>query len=108
MTEHTQGPWVQFADQGKCIAIMPAMREGDICTFNQSPSDADARLMTAAPMLVQALELQMAAETAHLKCDECEGQEIPELCPKCFPLYDDARLARMKALSAAMGGSRNG
>lgn len=54
--------------------------------------------------LVRALELQMAAETAHLKCDECEGQEIPELCPKCFPLYDDARLARMKALSAVVGG----
>jgi len=56
MSEHTPGPWVGFSDQGKCIAIMPAMREGDICTFQQPPSDADARLMILAPALVKALE----------------------------------------------------
>jgi hypothetical protein len=55
-TKYTSGPWVQFADQGKCIAIMPAMREGDVCTFNQSPSDADARLIAAAPDMFKALE----------------------------------------------------
>lgn len=55
MTEHTPGPWVQFADQGKCIAIMPAGRDGDICTFQQSPTDEDARLMAAAPVLLAAL-----------------------------------------------------
>jgi hypothetical protein len=55
MSGHTRGPWVQFADQGKCIAIMPAMREGDVCTFNQSPSDADARLIAAAPDMAAAL-----------------------------------------------------
>lgn len=55
MNEYTPGPWVQFADQGKCVAIMPAMRAGDICTFQQSPSDADARLMASAPALLQAL-----------------------------------------------------
>ena len=55
MTEHTPGPWVQFAIDGKCDAIMPACREGDICTFRQPPSDADARLMTLAPMLLRAL-----------------------------------------------------
>lgn len=54
-TEHTPGPWVQFADQGKCIAIMPAMREGDICTFQKPPSDADAMLMNAAPEMLEAL-----------------------------------------------------
>ncbi len=54
-TEHTPGPWVQFADQGKTVAIMPAGREGDICTFKQPPSDADVRLMNAAPEMLQAL-----------------------------------------------------
>lgn len=54
-TEHTPGPWVQFADQGRTVAIMPAGREGDICTFNQSPSDADAMLMNAAPEMLEAL-----------------------------------------------------
>jgi hypothetical protein len=57
MAEHTPGPWVQFSDQGKCVAIMPAGREGDICTFDQSPSDEDARLMTLAPSLLKALQL---------------------------------------------------
>lgn len=57
MAEHTKGPWVQFADQGKCIAIMPAGREGDICTFQQSPTDADAHLMTIAPAFLDALKL---------------------------------------------------
>lgn len=54
-TEHTPGPWVQFSDQGKCIAIMPAMREGDICTFDQPPSAADAMLMNAGPEMLKAL-----------------------------------------------------
>lgn len=57
MSEHTPGPWVGFADQGKCVAIMPAMREGDICTFQQPPSDADATLMIMAPLLLKALLL---------------------------------------------------
>lgn len=55
MTHHTPAPWIGFSDQGKCVAIMPAGREGDICTFNQPPSEADARLMAAAPDLLAAL-----------------------------------------------------
>jgi len=56
MAEYTPGPWVQFVSGGKCVAIMAAMREGDICTFNQSPTDADARLIAAAPIMVRVLE----------------------------------------------------
>lgn len=107
MTDHTPGPWVQFADQGKCVAIMPAGRDGDICTFKECPTDADARLMTAAPQLMQALHLLEKAEEFHMNCDECDGEDIPELCEKCFPLYDDARIARRQAL-AAVGGASNG
>lgn len=50
---------------------------------------------------VEVLKLQEAAEQAHLKCSECEGEEIPELCPKCFPLYDDARIKRRMAIAKA-------
>lgn len=95
---HTDGPWVQFADEGKCVAIMPAGREGDICTFNQSPNDADALLMTAAPLLLKALILLEFAEAFHATCEECNGEDIPELCEKCFPYYDDARVARRHVL----------
>ena len=52
---HTPGPWVQFADQGKTVAIIPAMRAGDVCAFSKPPTDDDARLMTAAPDMVEAL-----------------------------------------------------
>lgn len=52
---HTPGPWVQFADQGKTVAIMPAMRAGDVCAFSKPPTDDDARLMTAAPDMLEAL-----------------------------------------------------
>ncbi len=100
MSEHTSGPWVGFSDQGKVVAIMPAGREGDVCTFQQPPSDADARLMILAPALVEALELQEAADLAHVNCDECDGDDDPHTCEKCFPLYDDARIARRRILAA--------
>ena len=53
---HTPGPWVQFSHQGKIVAIMPAGRDGDICTFASFPTPADANLMTAAPDLLEALK----------------------------------------------------
>jgi hypothetical protein len=53
-----------------------------------------------------ALELQEAAEEAHANCTECDGEEVPELCPVCFPLFDDARIARRSVLAAV--GSETG
>ena len=55
-TKFTPGPWVGFMDEGKWIAILPAGRPGDICTFQWRPSNADGNLMTAAPDLYEALE----------------------------------------------------
>ena len=49
--------------------------------------------------LEAALKLQEAADKAHVNCDECEGEDTPAACPKCFPLFDDARIARRKALA---------
>lgn len=54
-TEHTPGPWVLFAIGGRDISIMPAGRDGDICSFKQSPSHADAMLMNAGPEMLKAL-----------------------------------------------------
>jgi hypothetical protein len=50
-SKHTPGPWVGFSDDGQLTAIMPAMRSGDVCTFKLPPSEADGRLMIAAPEL---------------------------------------------------------
>lgn len=56
-------------------------------------------LETSLAELRLALEIQEKAEEAHTNCTECDGEEVPELCPKCFPLYDDARLARRRCLA---------
>jgi hypothetical protein len=53
---HTPGPWVELGDQGETIAILPAGRPGEICAFaSPRPSRADARLISAAPDLLEAL-----------------------------------------------------
>jgi hypothetical protein len=62
-------------------------------------------LETSLAELRWALEIQEKAEEAHANCTECDGEEVPELCPVCFPLFDDARIARRSVL-AAVGGSR--
>lgn len=64
---HTQGPWVGFADKGKVVAIMPAGRRGDVCTFGVCPSDADAALMIAAPDLLAALRDWLMLEASTLQ-----------------------------------------
>lgn len=48
--------------------------------------------------LQDALQLQERAEEAHANCDECDGEEVPELCSLCFPRYDDARIRRRNVL----------
>lgn len=64
---------------------------------------ANAHLAAAAPDLAEAAALQEAAEDAHANCPECDGEEVPECCPVCFPLFDDARLKRRAALAKARG-----
>lgn len=62
MSEHTPGPWVGFSDEGRLVAMMPAGRDGDICSFMVSPSEADGSLMLAAPdllMVAQAAEIAL-------------------------------------------------
>lgn len=55
MSIFTKGPWVGFFDAGKPVAIMPAMRSGDICTFDKPPAIGDFNIMRSAPELCVAL-----------------------------------------------------
>ena len=69
---HTPGPWVQFADGGKTVAIMPAMREGTIAAFEPPyPTDADCHLIAAAPDLLAALK--QVVGVADRKTDEFDA-----------------------------------
>lgn len=62
MAHHTPGPWVQFADKGRAVAVMPAMRPGEICSLEGANGsndvvNANARLISAAPAMLEALKL---------------------------------------------------
>jgi hypothetical protein len=100
--KHSKGPW--------------SLRDGsfiDAPTFNnlaqvraahvtdQLEAKANARLIAATPDLLEACQMQEKAELANANCEECEGEGIPELCQKCFPLFDDARVARRLAIAKA-------
>ena len=62
---------------------------------------ANARLIAAAPDLYEAARALEVAEDQHANCEECNGDGVPELCPVCFPFFDDARVKRRLALKAA-------
>jgi len=66
-------------------------------------AEANARLIAAAPELLEAAALLEAAETAHANCRDCEGLGVPELCGMCFPLFDEARVKRRAAIAKAEG-----
>lgn len=42
MEKATEGPWIQFIDKGYTLAVMPAMRPGDICQFGNGSASGDA------------------------------------------------------------------
>ena len=84
---------VLFDANGSPIAIKAAF----------SGADGDMALLAAAPALLAACEALEAAEDANANCTECEGLGVPELCPACFPLFDDARLKRRAAIARAEG-----
>ena len=45
-----------------------------------------------------ALKAYERLDDFHANCPECDGLEQPELCEKCFPLADDARLKMCAAI----------
>ena len=62
---------------------------------------ATGTLFAASWDLLRAAQLLEAAENFHANCEECEGLGIPELCGECFPHFDNARVARRKAIEKA-------
>lgn len=82
----------------------------DATFVDYGAADAFAVAAKSLPALLAvqkaAYDYFMAAEEAHANCTECDGEEVPELCPKCFPLYDDARLARRRCLALTQAGAK--
>ena len=67
----------------------------------------NVKLRAERDALVKALRLLEKAEEFHANCQECRGEDVPELCPKCFPLFDDARIARRRIVAAVSGGKQS-
>lgn len=107
--KNTPGPWKY--DGGPPIVLDSAGRiVANVITMDPLfpgalPVDANARLIAAAPELLEAALLLDSAETAHANCDECEAEWPPELCGSCSPLFDEARLKRRAAIAKAEGRS---
>jgi len=104
----TPGPWVVQTCAVSSVLYLAAGAwpfGSTICELEDEPREgtreANARLIAAAPELYDAAALLEAAEDAHANCPECDGEIIPELCPACFPLFDDARLKSRAALAKA-------
>lgn len=121
---HTPGPWTIHDDPGHTSANGDVDHGGyridahnteqlafvwrsnhrwgdDPQPFGATEAEANARLIAAAPGLLEAAQLLEAAETHHANCEECEGEGVPELCPVCFPLFDEARVKRRLAIRKA-------
>jgi len=81
--KHTPAPWVTFADKGAAVCIMPAMRPGEICSFEGCwlpEREANANLIAAAPDLLAALKdllegaTYVALKAADAAIAKAEGQ----------------------------------
>ena len=111
--KHTPGPWFvadkQFTGGATIVSSGDPEFGGDSIAdvsacgpwISEETVDADARLIAAAPDFFAAAIKLEEAETHHANCVECEGEGIPELCPLCFPLFDDARCMRHAAIAKA-------
>ena len=85
INKHTPGPWIEFADQGDTVAILPAMCEGTICEFQSTVTRANARLIAAAPDLLEALIKLMRW---------MDGSEGDEQVPPVYLVKARAAIAR--------------
>jgi hypothetical protein len=98
------GPW-DFDGPRSNIHIFQASDPNMRVCFMTSdgPTRANARLVAAAPDLLEAAQLLEAAEHARQFCEECDGEGEPEACGECFPSFDDARVKRRLAIVKAIG-----
>ena len=73
--KHTPGPWSYRDDSGYCAQI-DGSNGAVICCFDQDPHDADARLITAAPELLEALKDAINRIKSSLKLLNCDDEFI--------------------------------
>jgi hypothetical protein len=105
--QHTPGPWTIgdcgqiIGADGKSVAFAAASRMTieDVDADN-GPASANARLIAAAPELLEAALSLKAAEDAHANC-KCWEDCGP--CTKCGARFEDVRDLRGAAITKATG-----
>ena len=90
--EATPGPYVGFSDKGRTVALMPAGRGGDVCTFPDSAvnANADANFFRVARVAVPALldaTARLLGDVERLEAEKERGHR-----------YRDKMLGRIKEL----------
>lgn len=105
----TSGPTrIKEGRNGDLFVVAPygTNNEQVVCEIGNVANRYDrgnACLHAAALDLLDAAIALEKAETYHANCAECDGDGAPEACPRCFPLFDDARLKRRAAIDKATG-----
>lgn len=84
----------------------PPLAEGAV-KATQPPSVPSVVDLMKQEMLL-ALEAYERFEDKRANCSECGGERESELCEKCFPFADDARLRIRAALDQARGETKYG
>ena len=107
---HTPAPWTihEYGEEDQPTLVIHQDSERRIC-FMATPGshgdpaiiEANAKLICAAPDLLEAAQLLEKAEHNRQFCDECEDEGEPEACGKCSPSFDDARVKRRLAIAKA-------
>jgi len=102
---YTPGPWtINEKWPTEVVSAKGAICETDAgAPESVEEMEANARLIAAAPELLEALKAYQRLDDAHANCKECDGEVMPELCEACFPLAYYARLKRRAAIAKAEG-----
>jgi hypothetical protein len=101
---HTPGPWDLRAIRGDFDVLWSVgvfkMEIAEVCT-DAVHGDANARLIVAAPDLLEACEAEEAAQEARSNCAECDGEDDWTHCAPCSLNFGKAIDLRRAAIAKA-------
>jgi hypothetical protein len=88
-------------EEARIICIM--VGRGEPSDEETAMMRANAKLISAGPDMVEALEAQEAVDQHICNCEDCCDGAFPELCEEGVPFADHARVLRMAALAKVRG-----
>ena len=110
--QHTPGPWSASNEGWGCFYVRDADGQqliwlGDSSRFGKGENEANARLIAAAPEMMEALQAQYVAEAAKSLWYLCDEPVISAENTRLKQRYDEsthnARILRDSAIAKATG-----